>query len=1183
MSSVSYFRLLSYAQPADYIYVVIGTLAAMVNGATLPVMTIFFGQIIQSFVSYKPGDQALLDQMNKDMSFAVTMMCVIGAVTFVGSYVQMSCWILFGENVSKRIREHFFYSILRQDIGWFDATSTGDLNSRLTADINIIQEGLSDKVGLLIQFTCAFITGYVIAFVRGWRLALVLLATLPLLSGAAFLMSKILSGGQGQEQDAYAEAGAIAQQTFTSIRTVVSFGGQDKEAAKYAKHLDTAEKADVMSTGDVLNVFFAIIIGSFSLGNATPHITAIASALGAAKGVFETIDRVSPIDALSPAGEILETAKQDIEFRDIDFHYPSRKDVPILKKFNLKVKTGQTVALVGLSGSGKSTIVKLFERFYDPVYGSVLLGNVDIKSLRLSWLRSNIGMVTQEPVLFDTTIKENIILGLDTEHANAPDLSDRIEKACRQANCWDFIQKLPDKLDTKVGEAGGMMSGGQKQRIAIARAIIKDPSIILLDEATSALDTESERVVQAALETASANRTTIIIAHRLSTVKKADLIVVMDAGEIIEQGTHAQLLEKKGNYYNLVQAQELKTDGAQSPKVGENSPQVEAAQTEKFDPAMPDKGVVVLSIDKDEEKVKKIEGKLDYGRLLSYNKSEYGLMALGIFGGLCNGGIQPVFAIIFSKVLTILGTSLTNTYSLIFVGLACGAFITNFLQLGLLKYCGEKMTRRVRYDVFVALLKQEISFFDMEENAPGALTSKLSEEANLVMGLTGPFFGAILQSVAGVIVGLIIAFISCWQLSLVILGMVPLIAAAGYMQLQVLVGFGSKTKAAYETASQKASEAISTIRTVAVLNKEEVFYKRYLDSIILPHKITVKGAFLTSGGFAFSQSVLHFAWAISFYYGSRLVVWELYNTGDVFRAIFTIIFTAMLTGQVNNHTPDAAKAKLAAFSIFAVLDRVSAIDPTTESGEKKEKAEGNVSIKNARFTYPARPDIEVLKGLSLDAFKGKTIALVGQSGCGKSTVMGLLERWYDPSSGQINFDNTEVSKWNIANLRSHMGIVGQEPVLFNVSIRDNIAYGAVGPVDELAIQEAAKLANIHEFIQGLPDMYDTLVGEKGGQISGGQKQRIAIARALIRDPRLLLLDEATSALDSESEKVVQEALDNAAKGRTTIVIAHRLSTIQNADLILVVSAGAVIESGTHFELVEQKGSYYQLVNQQKLD
>ncbi|KAJ3323513.1 Multidrug resistance protein 1 [Boothiomyces sp. JEL0866] len=1182
-------------------------------------MTIFFGQIIQSFVSYQPGDQASLDKMNSDMSFAVTMMCIIGVVTFVGSYVQMTCWILFGENVSKRIRESFFHSILRQDIAWFDATSTGDLNSRLTADINIIQEGLSDKVGLLIQFSCAFVAGYIIAFVRGWRLALVLLATLPFLSGAAFLMSKILSGGQGEEQDAYAGAGAIAQQTFTSIRTVVSFGGQDKEAAKYAKHLDTAEKAgikkalsngagigffqflmfniyaltfwygntlvpDTMSTGDVLNVFFAIIIGSFSLGNATPHITAIASALGAAKGIFETIDRVSPIDALSLKGEKLESAKQDIEFKDVDFHYPSRKDVPILKKFNLKVKTGQTVALVGLSGSGKSTIVKLLERFYDPANGSVLLGSSDIRNLNISWLRSNIGMVTQEPVLFDTTIRENIILGLDSDHVNSPDLSDRIENACRQANCWDFIQKLPDKLDTKVGDAGGMLSGGQKQRIAIARAIIKNPSIILLDEATSALDTESERVVQAALETASANRTTIIIAHRLSTVKNANLIVVMDAGEIIEQGTHAELLEKKGNYYNLVQAQELKTEnGAQSPQATAASPKIEASQPGKLDATTPDKGVVVLSLEKDEAKSKNVDGKLDYGRLMAYNKPEYGLMALGIFGALCNGGVQPVFAIVFSKVLTILGTSLTNTYALIFVGLACGAFITNFLQLGLLKYCGEKMTRRVRYQVFLALLKQEIAFFDMEENSAGALTSKLSEEANLVMGLTGPFFGAVLQSIAGVLVGLIIAFISCWQLSLVILGMVPLIAAAGYMQLQALVGFGSKTKAAYETASQKASEAIQTIRTVAVLNKEEVFYKRYLDSIVLPHQITIKGAFLTSGGFAFSQSVLHFAWAVSFYYGSRLVVWGLYSTGDVFRAIFTIIFTAMLTGQVNNHTPDAAKAKLAAFSIFAILDRKSSIDPNSDVGEKKEKVEGNVSVRNARFTYPARPDIEVLKGLSLDAFKGKTVALVGQSGCGKSTVMGLLERWYDPSSGTITFDNTEIDKWNVKNLRSHMAIVGQEPVLFNVSIRDNIAYGAIGPVDELAIQEAAKLANIHEFIIGLPDKYDTLVGEKGGQISGGQKQRIAIARALIRDPRLLLLDEATSALDSESEKIVQEALDIAAKGRTTIVIAHRLSTIQNADIIIVVGGGTVIESGTHFELLELQGSYYQLVNQQKLN
>jgi ATP-binding cassette subfamily B (MDR/TAP) protein 1 len=239
---------------------------------------------------------------------------------------------------------------------------------------------------------------------------------------------------------------------------------------------------------------------------------------------------------------------------------------------------------------------------------------------------------------------------------------------------------------------------------------------------------------------------------------------------------------------------------------------------------------------------------------------------------------------------------------------------------------------------------------------------------------------------------------------------------------------------------------------------------------------------------------------------------------------------------------------------------------------------------NVKFSYPTRTEIDVLKGLDFIAQPGQTVALVGKSGCGKSTAIGLLLRWYDVTGGKAKHDNLAVTDWNLRSLRSFMAIVGQEPVLFNTTVRENIAYGALPGVvpDELAIQEAAKMANIHDFIMTQPDKYETVVGEKGGQMSGGQKQRIAIARALIRNPKLLLLDEATSALDSESEVVVQEALDAAAKGRTTLVIAHRLSTIQNADLILVVNEGQIVEKGTHFELVEKKGIYYELVNQQRL-
>lgn len=498
---IGLFQLFRYADSFDILYIIIGSLFAIGNGSTLPLMTIFFGDIVQAIVTYPSTTNAT--QLDEAVRLGVLKMCLVGIATFVCSFVQMYCFMVSGERQSRRIREKYFQSVASQDVAWYDKHATGDLTNRLTSDMTIIQEGLSDKVGLLIQFTSAFLAGFVIGYTKGPLLALVLTSCLPFLSGAAYLLSQALGTGSEKSQKAYAGAADVAQQVLSSIRTVFAFGGEEKVKKRYAEQLDIAEKLglrnqlfngsglgsiqffvfntyglafwfgnslipDKMNTGQVLNVIFAIIIGAFSLGNASPHIASVGNALGAAKIVFETIERKSSIDPLSEKGEKPTEVKGSIKFTNIDFHYPSRTDISILSNFNLEIQPGTTVALVGQSGSGKSTIVKLLERFYDPTGGLVSLDGRDIKQLNVSWLRQQIGMVSQEPVLFDTTIKRNIMLGLvNFDSIPSAKLDELIKNACKQANCWDFIQELPLKLDTLVGESGGMLSGGQKQRIAI--------------------------------------------------------------------------------------------------------------------------------------------------------------------------------------------------------------------------------------------------------------------------------------------------------------------------------------------------------------------------------------------------------------------------------------------------------------------------------------------------------------------------------------------------------------------------------------------------------------------------------------------------------------------------------------------------------------------------------------------
>jgi ATP-binding cassette subfamily B (MDR/TAP) protein 1 len=420
-----------------------------------------------------------------------------------------------------------------------------------------------------------------------------------------------------------------------------------------------------------------------------------------------------------------------------------------------------------------------------------------------------------------------------------------------------------------------------------------------------------------------------------------------------------------------------------------------------------------------------------------------------------------------------------------------------------------------------------------------------------------------------------------WKLGLVALCFVPLLLVSTYFQAKIIMGQSALEREALQKSAKVAMEAISNIRTVASLGKERQFHTIYMESLRGPHKEALKKSWIRGFIFGFASSIPMFAYAVTMYYGGWLVVNECLDFTSVFKVSESLLFGTQMIGQAVAFAPNYNKAKVAANRIFALLRRVPQIDASSNDGLVLENVDGNVNFEQVRFRYPTRKDAEVLQGLSLAVRAGQTVALVGHSGCGKSTCIQLLERFYDPDSGQVQLDGQDINPVNISSLRSQMGIVSQEPILFNLTIAQNIAYGdnsRVVPMDEII--EAARKANIHVFIQSLPSGYETMVGERGTQLSGGQKQRVAIARALIRNPKILLLDEATSALDSESEHVVQMALDAAREGRTCITIAHRLSTIQNADNIIVINHGTISEQGTHEELIKLGGLYFELCSVQ---
>ncbi|XP_069835208.1 ATP-dependent translocase ABCB1-like [Dendropsophus ebraccatus] len=1277
MTMVGFLELIRYADVWDILLMVVGMLAALASGVGLPLMIIIFGQMTDAFVSsgisinvtalnitVVPGEcnQKYIGSMDieAEMTKYAYYYIAIGGAVFALSILQIWTFLVSATRQTHRIRQWFFKAVLHQDMAWFDSTQIGTLNTRLTDDINTIHEGLGDKICIFAQYFSTFIAGIIIGFVNGWKLTLVIMSVSPLLGISAAIWSKLLATFTTKELSAYAKAGAVAEEILTAIRTVVAFNGQEKALNQYNVNLRDAKKVGIKKSittnvsmgltqflifgayalafwygtkltvdepnaytiGKVLIVFFSVLIGTFSLGQAAPNLESISNARGAAYEVYRLINKPRPIDSSSTAGHKPDKLIGQIEFKNIHFSYPSRPDIQILKGLNLKVDAGKTIALVGASGCGKSTTIQLLQRFYDPLDGEVTVDGHDVRTLNVKWLRENIGVVSQEPVLFGTTIRENIRYGRQDV------TEDEIIQATKEANAFDFISKLPDGLDTMVGERGAQLSGGQKQRIAIARALVRNPKILLLDEATSALDTQSEVIVQNALDKARAGRTTIVIAHRLSTIRTADVIAGFHNGVVVEQGSHDDLMNKKGVYYSLVMLQSYdKTEeigDSSDPEDVDEEGDEEEGEIFEYDDKNEDYAEIAEDLQdpkaldiinrngihrhssarkrsstKRKSKSKKstddskkvVEEDLptySLSKILALNKPELFYMVIGVIAAAINGGIYPTFAVIFGKMIGAFSmtdpderSQRTILLSLMFLTLGVISLIVYVIMGFAFGISGENLTMRLRSLSFKALLRQEIGFFDDHANAVGVLLTRLATDASQVKGATGSRIGLITMTVCTLLAAIIIAFVHGWQLTLLILACIPFLIGANFIRMKSMAGHASKDQKALEEAGRISTESVENIRTVVSLTREETFYDRYNESLSGPYTDALSKAPLYAFTYALSQSINYFVNAAVFRFGAWLIAHCFTQFENVFIVFSAIIFAAMNVGQTSSLAPDFGKAKISAQRIMKLLERKPAIDSYSEEGEKPSGFEGNLEFQDIKFVYPTRPKVQVLQGLSVKVSKGQTLALVGSSGCGKSTSVQLLERFYDPVEGTVLADGKNTKNLNLKWLRSQMGIVSQEPMLFDCSIEENIQYGVLDrQVTEEEIIEAAKAANIHTFIENLPDKYKTRVGDKGAQLSGGQKQRIAIARALIRKPKVLLLDEATSALDTESEKIVQKALDDARQGRTCVVIAHRLTTVQNADIIAVIQNGRVIEQGTHPQLLAKQGAYYALVNSQ---
>ncbi|KAF7930175.1 hypothetical protein BELL_1147g00010 [Botrytis elliptica] len=1248
-------NLYRFSTTNDIIIMGISAICSIAAGAALPLMTVIFGQLAGTFADYFAGQSTRAD-FDHTINHMVLYFIYLAIAEFTTIYISTVGFIYVGEHISGKIRAQYLAACLRMNIGFYDKLGSGEITTRITADTNLVQDGISEKVGLTINALATFFTAFVIGFIKSWKLTLILTSTVAAITVIMGGGSRWIVKYSKQSLGSYATGGSIAEEVISSIRNATAFGTQDKLARQYDKHLAEAEKYGYktkfslaimvggmflviylnyglafwmgsrflvkgeISLSNILTILMSIMIGAFAFGNVAPNAQAFTTAISAAAKIFNTIDRVSPLDPTSTEGIKLDHVEGTVELRNIKHIYPSRPEVTIMNDVSLVIPAGKMTALVGASGSGKSTIVGLVERFYDPVGGQVLIDGHDVSTLNLRWLRQQISLVSQEPTLFGTSIFENIrhgLIGTKFEHDNEERQRELVIEASKMANAHDFVSALPEGYETNVGERASLLSGGQKQRIAIARAMVSDPKILLLDEATSALDTKSEGVVQAALEVAAEGRTTITIAHRLSTIKDADNIVVMTEGRIVEQGTHNDLLARQGAYYRLIEAQKIAETKEMS---AEEEAEIDAKDDQLVRKMSNKVGGIEYTEDPDDKNILNklmrtlteksqsslaLQGRISPSEqhdslwtliklIASFNKTEWKLMLVGLFFSIICGGGNPTQAVFFAKNIISLSYPVipanfhtirhdVDFWSLMYLMLAFVQFIAFCSQGIAFAFCSERLIHRVRDRAFRTMLRQDIQYFDREEHTAGALTSFLSTETTHVAGLSGVTLGTLLTVITTLIAACALSLAIAWKLALVCIATIPVLLGCGFFRFWLLARFQQRAKKAYEKSASYACEATGAIRTVASLTREDDVLAHYTDSLKAQEQKSLRSILKSSLLYAASQSLMFLCVALGFWYGGQRIANKEYTMFQFFVCFSAVVFGAQSAGTIFSFAPDMGKAKQAAQELKILFDLTPTIDSWSEDGERMESMEGYVEFRDVHFRYPTRPEQPVLRGLDLQVKPGQYVALVGASGCGKSTTIALLERFYDPLVGGIYVDGKEISTLNINDYRSHIALVSQEPTLYQGTIRENMLLGADREdVPDSEIEFACREANIYDFIMSLPDGFSTIVGSKGSMLSGGQKQRIAIARALLRDPKILLLDEATSALDSESEHVVQAALDKAAKGRTTIAVAHRLSTIQKADCIYVFDQGRVVESGTHTELIHKGGRYSELVNLQSL-